>query len=94
MKTKNMHKNDEFYELIDTYHDLVAQEHKSTADKAELFCECFCVSYNDIFELCPTKASFDKKLIQEKLNVGLGCGQCFKRIDKLAVDLYISSKEN
>jgi hypothetical protein len=94
LKTNSMNKNNEFYQLIDSYHDLVAEEHKSIANKDELFCECFCVSYNDIVELCPTQDSFDKDLIQQKLNVGLGCGQCFKRIDKLSVDLYISSKEN
>jgi NAD(P)H-nitrite reductase large subunit len=94
LEDNSMNKNNEFYQLIDSYHELVAQEQNPITDKDELFCECFCVSYNDIIELCPTGASFDKNLIQEKLSLGLGCGQCFKRIDKLSVDLYISSKEN
>jgi hypothetical protein len=85
---KIMNKNNEFYQLIDSYHDLVGEEKQACSTKDELYCECFCVSYKDIIEICPTQDSFDKNLIQQKLNVGMGCGLCFKRIEQLSNDLY------
>lgn len=88
-----MNKNNEFYQLIENYHELLVENQKQE-NHDELFCECFCVSYKDILELCPTAESFDDVVIQQKLNVGQGCGQCLKRLEKLTIDLYKSSKEN
>jgi len=88
-----MNNNDDFYQLIENYHELLTEDQRHQSGD-ELFCECFCVSYKDITELCPSVENFDGLLIQKKLKVGQGCGQCLKRLEKLTIDLYKSSKEN
>lgn len=68
----------EFLRLIDSVDELIPRTIEKL-DNDLLICECFCVSVQDIRDVCETHVDLD--LLKDKLNMGAGCQSCIKRKD-------------
>ena len=68
----------EFLKQIDKITEILPNQDQKL-DNSTLICECFCVSVEDIRQVC--REQVDLELLREKYQFGGGCQSCLRRKD-------------